>query len=342
MKVLIVGTGFGQYAMAPVYQKLGFEVEIVTPRDKLKVETALASHADLVSIHSPPFMHHDHVMMALSRGHAVLCDKPFGLNAVQARAMRDRAQECGALNFLNYEVRSKPSRAKVKQLVTEGSIGVPHHLSWTFFSNGLRASNYGWVNERETGGGWIGAYASHCIDLIRWIFESEVAQCGGLSRIEIPTLPDPNGTEHIVTAEDAYSAWFIMENGCTATQDTSYGAAVALPMHISVMGSGGAIELIGDKVTLRRVSRPASRETLPAAERIRRGLLPEDGAEVFEFPPPVGEAHEPALFPWLARVKDAISSGRQIAPSFDDGVAVADVMDRLKARVVRPNFHPRF
>ncbi len=33
MKVGIIGAGFGQYAMAPVYKKLGLEVELVTPRD---------------------------------------------------------------------------------------------------------------------------------------------------------------------------------------------------------------------------------------------------------------------------------------------------------------------
>lgn len=54
MKVAILGTGFGQYGAAPVYRKLGFEVEVVTPRDEAAVERALASDVDLVSIHSPP------------------------------------------------------------------------------------------------------------------------------------------------------------------------------------------------------------------------------------------------------------------------------------------------
>ena len=336
MKVTVIGTGFGQYAMAPVYRKLGFEVEVITPRDQRKVDRALAADADLVSIHSPPFMHHDHVMRALDHGHAVLCDKPFGLNAAQAHAMRNRARERGVLHFLNYEVRSKPSRAKVKQLVKEGAIGTPCHLSWTFFSNGLRASNYGWVNEQERGGGWIRAYASHCIDFIRWLFESEVAACGGISRIEIPKLPDKAGVERSVTAEDAYCAWFIMKNGCTANQDTAYGAAVALPMYIHVTGSEGAIELIGEKVTVRRAPWHSPGATIPAAERIRRGLLPGQGDEVYEFPPPAGEAHEPALLPWLERVKEAIRTGRQIAPSFDDGVAVAEVMDQLRASAAQP------
>jgi predicted dehydrogenase len=332
MKVAIIGAGFGRYAMAPVYQKLGFEVEVVTPRDAEAVERALASNVDLVSVHSPPFMHHAHVMRALDHGHAVLCDKPFGRNATEARAMRDRARELGVLNFVNFETRWKPNRAKIKQLVDEGAIGAPRHLNWTFFSNGFRAGPHGWINERELGGGWIGAYASHCIDIVRWLFGSEVARCGGISRIEVPTRSDKDGAVRTATAEDAYSAWFIMQNGCTAAQDTAYCAAAPMPMRIVVMGDEGGLELVGDtKLIVRRAVREAG---LSAAERIRLGLLAGEGDEVFEFSPAPGEAHEPALTPWLESVRDALRAGRQVATSFDDGLAVAEVMDQLRANLV--------
>jgi predicted dehydrogenase len=333
MKVAVIGAGFGRYAMAPVYEKLGFTVEVVTPRDADAVERALASDADLISVHSPPFMHHDHVMRALDRGHAVLCDKPFGRNAQEARAMRDRARQAGVLNFVNFETRWKPNRAKIKELVAAGAIGEPVHLSWTFFSNGFREGPHGWVNEREQGGGWIGAYASHCIDMIRWIFASEVARCGGVGRTEVPTRPDRQGVVRAATAEDAYCAWFVMQNGRTAAQDTAYCAAAPMPMRLIVMGDEGGLELVGDsRLVVRRAPRAAA--GLSAAERIRLGLLAGEGDQAFEFPPAAGEAHEPALTPWLTTVRDALAAGRQIAPSFDDGVAVAEAMDQLRANLV--------
>src|SRR5262249_26815491 len=152
----------------------------------------------------------------------------------------------------------------------------------TFFSNGFRDGPHGWVNERELGGGWIGAYASHCIDMTRWLFGSEVARCGGVARIEIPMRRDRNGVLREATAEDAYSAWFVMENGCTAAQDTAYCAAVPMPMRLILMGSEGGLELIGDtRLVLRRAVRDSAE--LSAAERIRLGLLAGEGDEVFEF-----------------------------------------------------------
>ena len=332
MKVTVIGTGFGRYAMAPVYEKLGFDVEVVTPRDKQAVARALAAKADLVSIHAPPFLHHELVMRAFENGQNVLCDKPFGKSLAQSQAMRDRAHESGRLHFLNFEVREKPNRAKMKQLIDSGAIGKPLHLNWTFYSNGYRHGAHGWVSDGELGGGWINGYASHCIDFMRWIFDSEVAQCGGIARIEVAHHLDGGGVPRKATAEDAYSAWFVMENGCTAVQDTAYGASVPMPMSVTIMGSEGGIQLVGDtKVIVRR-----AREDLtgvPAAERIRLGLLAQEG-EVYEFPPAPGEAHEPALVPWLTRVREALLTNTQISPSFDDGLRVATTMDLLKRNIV--------
>jgi len=335
VKVAVIGAGFGQYAVAPVYRKLGFEVEVVTPRDKEAVERALASKVDLVSIHSPPFMQHDHVIKAIEHGHAVLCDKPFGVNAKQARAMRDRARERGVLNFMNFETRCHPWRVKFKELAHSGVIGTPRHLSVAFFSNGFRHGTYGWINDRELGGGWISSMGSHLVDFTRWLFNSDVAKCGAMVRTEEPIQRDRDGIERAATAEDAYSAWFIMQNGCTSTQDTAYAAAVPLPARYTLTGSEGAIEIVGNtKLTVRRAPDLAG---VSAAERIRRGLLAGEGDEVFDFPPAPGEAHEPALTPWFGKIKDALATRTQITPSFDDGVAMAEVLDQLKTGAVRVN-----
>ena len=158
MKVADIGTGFGKHAAAPAYQRMGFDVEVVSPRDGDAVKRVPASDADLISVHSPPFMHLDHVTGAIEQGHAVLCDKPFGRNADEATEMRDRAREAGVLRFLNFEFRCNESWPKVKQLAHAGGIGTPAHLNWTFFGNALRGRKCGWINDGDLGGGWIGAY----------------------------------------------------------------------------------------------------------------------------------------------------------------------------------------
>src|SRR5690606_12755676 len=157
-------------------------VEVVSPRDEAAVKTAIASDAGLISVHSPPFLHTEHVTAAIEHGHAVLCDKPFGRSADEAAHMRDRARDAGVLNFLNFEFRFTDSWARLKELADDGSIGSPRHLHWTFHGSGLRGRPLGWINDRDLGGGWIGAYGSHLIDFTRWLFGSEINDCGGVTR----------------------------------------------------------------------------------------------------------------------------------------------------------------
>jgi predicted dehydrogenase len=314
MKVAVFGTGFGRRAAAPAYQSLGFDVEVISPRDDSAVARALDSDVDLVSVHSPPFMHLDHMRGAIERGRPVLCDKPFGRNAAEAREMRDHARDAGVLNFLNFEFRFNDSWAEIKRLADAGSIGTPTHLTWIFFGSGLRGRTYGWINDRDLGGGWIGAYGSHVIDFTRWLFGSEVTDCGGVTRIDELKHPDPDGVTRDATAEDGYSAWFLMANGCTAMHDTGFAAAVPAAPHAVLMGTAGSIEMVGGrKLVVRRVD--ADPETI-------------------ESPSPAPRTPDPALVGFFGLVADAIRTGTQITPSFDDGVAVAEAMDRLRANAI--------
>ncbi len=303
MKVVVIGTGFGKHAAAPVYAGLGLDVDVVSPRDDAAVQQAITSDADLISVHSPPFLHVGHVNAAIDHGRHVLCDKPFGRNAAEAETMRERAREAGVLHFLNFEFRFTEAWAKLKQLADDGMIGTPAHLHWTFYGSGLRGRPYGWINDRERGGGWIGAYGSHLIDFTRWLFTSEVVDCGGVTRID--------GSPPEATAEDAYSAWFRMANGCTATHDTGFAGAVPLTPRATLLGSAGSIELTADTTLV--LHRPGE-EPL-----------------TFEFASAPRRSPPPALSSFLGKVVEAIGTGTQITPSFDDGVAVAHAMDRLRA-----------
>jgi predicted dehydrogenase len=333
MNVVVIGTGFGRYAMAPVYTKLGFDVELVSPREPEAIEGALASEVDLVSVHSPPFMHHDHVMKAIEHGYAVLCDKPFGLNSVEARAMRDRAREAGVLHFLNCEFRCNLARSQMKVMIDEGAIGVVEHVNITLLSNALRGRDHAWLNDKKLGGGYIGAFGSHVVDMLRWLLDSEIADCGGVCRIESGMRPDGAGGHIASTAEDAFAAWFVMENGCTASVDTAFSACVPMPRRMTVMGSDAALELVGEtKLILRRA--PAEDRSLSRVERLLRAQVDAEGELIMQLPPPAEEPHRPMLIPWLGKIKEALSEGRQISPSFDDGVVVAEVLEKLKANLV--------
>ena len=124
---------------------------------------------------------------------------------------------------------------------------------------------------------------------------------------------DPHdGSPPEATAEDAYSAWFALANGCTAAHDTGFAAAVpTTPRATLTQGSTGSIELTADTTLV-----------VHHAGEIRRRS---------SFRPHCGARRLLRCQSFLAEVAEALRTGTQIAPSFDDGVAVARTMDQLRA-----------
>lgn len=311
LRVALIGTGFGERTVAGCYREAGMEVEIVSPRDPSAVRAACAADVALVSIHSPPFLHAEHVGIALDHGRNVLCDKPFGVSAVEARAMLARAETAGVLHFLNFEFRADPSQQALKRLIDEGAIGTVRHIHWTAFNAGSRVPlrRHGWLFDKARGGGWIGAFGSHVFDALRWLV-GEIEEVTGETRIDIAERPDAEGTLHPATAEDAFAARLRFADGATALVDTAFAAPANLPPRITIFGMDGLIEAVG------------------STEIRLRGSA---GDRDIHLEPFTGDPHLPAMRPWVRMVRDAIAEGRQIAPNFRDGVACAEVMDRLRA-----------
>src|SRR2546421_10224208 len=139
IRVGVIGRGFGGRVVAPVFSETdGCEVvDVVSPRDESAVRALVArDELDLVAVHSPPFLHRDHVAWIVEAGHAVLCDKPFGCNEADATAMETAA--AGVVALLNFEFRQHPGRARLRELVRDGAVGTVEHVQWSAFAAGSR------------------------------------------------------------------------------------------------------------------------------------------------------------------------------------------------------------
>ena len=135
MRVGIIGTNFGRRLMAPAYEAAGFDVvDVVSARDDAACAALVRSRIDIVSVHSPPFLHLRHVERALEAGKAVFCDKPFGISAHEAKTMTRMAREAGTLNVVNFEFRFAAIRQELKAIINNGAIGTPEQLLWQNFS----------------------------------------------------------------------------------------------------------------------------------------------------------------------------------------------------------------
>lgn len=317
VRVGVIGRGFGARFVAPAFEATeGCEVvDVVSPRDAGAVAALCArADVDLVSVHSPPFLHLDNVRTAIEAGHAVVCDKPFGRNAGEAEQMHDLARDAGVVNLLNFENRYDPARERLRRLVQEGAIGQPDHFrdSTVLATTRVPLRPYGWLFDDDLGGGWLRSLGSHEIDFVRWCF-GEVVDAVGELRTTITERPDVDGQMHECTADDGFTAALRLANGVTAIIDSTSASPLNLPPEMMVIGTDGVLHAQLDRITLAR---------------------PEQEVEHIEV-----ESGPPLLFAqqrYAALVRDAVQRGAAEpgTPTFADGLACVQVMDQLRRRPV--------
>jgi len=321
MKVGVIGTGFGRRVVAAVFDATPgcTVVEVVSARDEDAVRTLVQrSDVDLVSVHSPPYLHATHVRLALAAERAVLCDKPFALDADEAASLEVEARDAGVVALCNFEFRYAPARTMLRELVRTGALGRIEHVQSMHCSAGSRVPlrPFGWLFDRALGGGWVGAWGSHAVDQLRWMFATEVEAVDAVRRIDVASRPDADGVAHACTAEDGFSASMVLANGVTVAIDSGFAAIANAPARFTVFGTEGVAELVADEhVTLRRGD--GTRET-------------------FDVPTDAGPATDRHLEPmrrFAEVVRDAVQSGEIAggAPTFADGRACDTVLDQLRA-----------
>lgn len=139
----ILGTGrvAAQFARA-IGEVAGAELAVVGSRTRGRAEAfaraegaarAVGSYEELVGdrgvdvvyVATPNACHREHALLALDAGKAVVCEKPFGASAADARAVAERAHERGLFCMEAMWMRFVPAVRELKALVDRGDIGRP-------------------------------------------------------------------------------------------------------------------------------------------------------------------------------------------------------------------------
>jgi predicted dehydrogenase len=336
--VLVVGTGFGCRIHVPALRAAGFDVvglvgtsaertrdraaSVDVPHAFTDLEDAIVrTGAKVVSVATPPHTHAPLSMIAISRGCHVLCEKPFAMNAVEARLMFEAAERAGVVHVLGHQFRWQPERAMVARAIAEGLIGRPRFLTLASFLPLLaspEAKMPRWWFETQSGGGWLGAQGSHLIDQVRvWLGEFESLSAA---------LPIISAREAV--AEDSYVLRFRLINGVEGILQHTAGAW-GQPTNIArvagTMGtvwSEGGVVKVADRSGTRELSTP--RDLAPPPPTANED--PRQRLSRLEIDP----------YKRLCGALRAAMDGKPLTsavpvPTFADGVAEMLVMDAIRA-----------
>lgn len=344
LRVGVIGTGFGSLVQIPAFQAhpraqvvavaSGTPGKARAVADRFGIPHGLDDYRallrldlDLVSITTPPHLHHPMTLAALAARRHVLCEKPMALSAAEAEAMTREAERAGVVHLIDHELRFNPNRRRARALLAEGFVGRPRHALVTAV-NPHRAdpsAPWDWWYDRARGGGLLGAVGSHQIDLLRyWLGEVE-AVTGTLATC-IPQRPDPaTGRPRAVTADDFTVFGLRFTGGCVAT---------VLLSTVTAHPAGPRIEVWGDEGTL----------VIDEADRMwgaRRGEPLRELTEPESLTPPPAMRYVPLWGLSFLRLVDHLVSvvldGAPVAPAatFHDGLAVQRAMDAIHAAAGR-------
>ena len=86
-------------------------------------ELVNCDEVDAIYLASPHSHHHEHTMLCLKHGKAVLCEKAFAINQHQAKEMIDLAREKKVFLMEALWTRFLPHYLKVREMIEEGKLG---------------------------------------------------------------------------------------------------------------------------------------------------------------------------------------------------------------------------
>ena len=331
--------GFGQKVHAPgFYHHPRFELVAVAgaragSADALAKATGARAYddwralvdgadVDVVSIATAPHLHAPVALRTIERGRSVLLEKPTAFDAREAGAIVEAARAQGVFGAIVHEFRYRPERLAVYEAIRQGTIGRVLAVHVTTHNGALGAmakTPVSWLFRAESGGGYLGAIASHAVDTVQWWAGEEIVRVWADLRAVAAIRPSPGGGDERITAEDSFVVVFHFASGAVATLIFSTAGA-GFGERWEVLGERGAIRVEGSRVELSEAGKPGPHE-LPVGELLG------------EAPAVPGAAPDPRTPPFVrlldryARALDGDRSARAELATLEQGLRVQRVLD---------------
>jgi predicted dehydrogenase len=136
------------------------------PKHTTDMEKAVNDpETDVVIIGVPNDRHEKAVKLAVEAGKAVLCTKPLGRSADEAKSMLDAVEKAGVFAGYLEDLCYTPKTLKSLQSIKNGSLG---RVLWARSRETHPGPHSAWFWDRErAGGGAVVDLGCHCIEIIR-------------------------------------------------------------------------------------------------------------------------------------------------------------------------------
>jgi predicted dehydrogenase len=266
------------------------------------------SGSDIVVIGLPNDMHGEAVKLAAEAGKAVLCTKPLGRTAAEAKTMLEAVEKVGVFAGYLEDLVYAPKTLKALASTRNGAMG---RVLWTRSRETHPGPHSAWFWDAErSGGGALIDMGCHCVEIGRSFIGKDKrplrAFCWGATQV------------HPIKAEDHAIGLVEYEGGAISQFEVSWTFRGGMDLRDEVSGTEGTIRLDHFLRT--------GFEMFTAAGEGGYVAEKAEGRTGWLFP--VGdEAHELGYIHMFQDMLDAMEAGREPVETFRDGYVVNAIID---------------
>jgi predicted dehydrogenase len=298
----------------------------------------------IVDICTPGDTHAEIAIAALDAGKHVLCEKPLANTVAEAIAMTEaaeRARAGGVRAMVGFNYRRVPALALARRLVADGRLGTIRHIRAQYLQDWIVDPEFPLVwrlDKDKAGSGALGDIGAHIIDAAQFVTADRLVGVSALLETFVKERPlarvsagldaaSTGGLERgAVTVDDA--ALFVgrMSGGALASfEATRFAAGRKNALRLEVNGSAGSLAF--DFESMNELSFYDHTED-PQTAGFRRILVTEPTHPYFDAWWPAGHllGYEHTFTHEVKDLIEAIATGTDPAPSFEDGLQVQRVL----------------
>jgi predicted dehydrogenase len=213
-------------------RRTAFQQRWDIPESTTDMEAAIEhKDTDVVIVGLPNFLHVEAVELAAKSGKAVLCTKPLGRNAEEARQMLDAVEAAGVFAGYLEDLVYTPKTLKASAAVESGAIG---DVTWVRSRETHPGPHSAWFwDGRLTGGGAIIDLGCHCIEIIRTFV--------GKGNRPVEVMCHTDTLVHPISDEDNAIALIKFESGAVGQFEVSWTFRGGMDLRDEVAGTHGTI-----------------------------------------------------------------------------------------------------
>lgn len=310
-------------------------------------KVVVRSDIDIVDIVTPNDSHAEIAIAAAEAGKHIICEKPLARTGHEARTMLDAVNKAGIINMVAFNYRRTPAVALARRYVEEGRIGRILNFRGTYLQDWSADPDgpLSWrFQKKVAGSGAIGDIGTHVVDMARYLV-GEITAVNAMVKNYIPTRPlqsggfdklgasdrSAGGPRGDVDVDDEVVTLVRFESGAIGSIEATrnaYGRNNFLTFEIH--GTEGSILFNYERRDELQVMFANDPTDARGFRTVYTGPAHPYGDGLWPIPA-LGTGYGETKIIECRDFMEAIVSGKQPSPNFDDGYRIACIADAIIA-----------